>query len=386
VLVRFARRKAASSSRAGFSTGSRYTIILVLALLSSIVVACAIDVRMLAIVTVTHTARPDEVAKHADEHRAYLRSLRKKGTLIASGPIAGHAGGMFVLRVDAEGEARAIAERDPFNAHGVARHDVRIWTLTLGAERFEAVRPLEGRVALVTGASSGIGEATAIHLARAGASVALVARRAARLSALASRLEAEGAESEALPADVTEQGDARALVDRVRSRFGRLDIVVNGAGVMLLAPISEATPDEWRRMVELNLLALMHVTQAALPVMRQSGGGHIVNVASLAGRVANPGASAYAATKFGVVGFSESVRREVFKDRIRVTVIEPGVVATELGDHIVNAKARQGLVERLASMEPLRADDVAAAILYAVTQPAHVNVNEIVVRPTDQER
>jgi NADP-dependent 3-hydroxy acid dehydrogenase YdfG/uncharacterized protein YciI len=341
---------------------------------------------MLAIVSVTHTENPEQVAKHADEHRAYLRSLSEKGTLIVSGPIAGRAGGMYLLRVDDENHARAIAERDPFNVHGVARHEVRMWTPTLGAERLELARPLEGRVALVTGASSGIGEATAIHLARAGARVALVARRKERLGALAERLKAEGADSEPLAADVTQHHEARSLVDRTRNRFGRLDVVVNAAGVMLLAPISEATSDEWRHMVELNLLGLMHVTQAALPALKQAGGGHIVNVASLAGRVANPGASGYAATKFGVVGFSESVRREVFKDRIRVTVIEPGVVATELGDHIVNAKAKQGLVERLASMEALRGDDVAAAILYALSQPPHVNVNEIVVRPTDQER
>jgi NADP-dependent 3-hydroxy acid dehydrogenase YdfG len=161
---------------------------------------------------------------------------------------------------------------------------------------------------------------------------------------------------------------------------------VNSAGVMLLAPIAEATPAEWRRMIDLNLLALMHVTQAALPGMKKDGGGHVVNIASLAGRVANPGASAYAATKFGVVGFTEAVRREVYKDRIRMTVIEPGVVATELGDHITNTAAKQGLQQRLAAMEVLRAEDIAAAVTYAVTQPAHVNVNEIVVRPTDQER
>jgi NADP-dependent 3-hydroxy acid dehydrogenase YdfG len=213
-----------------------------------------------------------------------------------------------------------------------------------------------------------------------------VARRADRLQALVERLAAEGSEGAALQADVAQEGEACALVDRTRERFGRLDVVVNSAGIMLLAPIAEATADEWRRMVEINLLGLMHLTRAALPELKRAGGGHIVNVASLAGRIANPGASGYAATKFGVVGFSESVRREVYKDRIRVTVIEPGVVATELGDHIVNERARQGLRERVATMEVLRAADVAAAVVYAVTQPPYVSVNEIVMRPTDQER
>jgi NADP-dependent 3-hydroxy acid dehydrogenase YdfG/uncharacterized protein YciI len=341
---------------------------------------------MLAMVSVTHRAPPEEVTKHVDAHRAYLRSLHVMGTLVASGSMAGRTGGMFLLRVGSEGEARALAQGDPFHVHGVASHEVHAWTLSLGADRLESPRALEGRVALLTGASSGIGEATATALARAGAKVALAARRAERLNALVERLGAEGSEGAALPADVVHEDEARALIDRTRERFGRLDVVVNAAGVMLLAPVAEATANEWRRMVELNLLALMHVTQAALPAMKEARGGHIVNVASLAGRVANPGASGYAATKFGVVGFSEAVRREVYKDRIRVTVIEPGVVATELGDHIANEAARQGLLQRMSSMEVLRAGDVAAAILYAVTQPAHVNVNEVVIRPTDQER
>ena len=130
----------------------------------------------------------------------------------------------------------------------------------------------------------------------------------------------------------------------------------------------------------------MHVTQAAVAVMRRGGGGHVVNIASLAGRIANPNASAYAATKFGVVGFSESLRREVYKDQIRVTVIEPGVVATELGDRIENPAMKAGLKERLASTAPLQAEDVAAAVVYAVTQPQHASVNEILLRPTGQER
>lgn len=244
---------------------------------------------------------------------------------------------------------------------------------------------LAGKVALVTGASSGIGEATAVALAAAGAKVAIAARRADRLEALAARIEKAGGTALRIAADVTSNDDVTAMVDKVVAEWGRLDILVNNAGVMLLSPAAEAVLDDWRRMVELNLLALMGVTKAALPHLRAAK-GHIVNVSSVAGRVANPGASGYAATKFGVVGFSESLRREVYSDKVRVTVIEPGLVRTELGDHITNPAAKTGLGQRLAAMEALAAEDIAAAILYAVSQPAHVNVNEIVIRPTDQER
>ncbi len=244
---------------------------------------------------------------------------------------------------------------------------------------------LAGRVALVTGASSGIGKATAAALAAAGAKVAIAARRADRLEALAARIETAGGMALRIEADVTSNDDVTAMIGKVVAEWGRLDILVNNAGVMLLSPVAEATLDDWRRMVELNLLALMGVTKAALPHLRAAK-GHIVNVSSVAGRVANPGASGYAATKFGVIGFSESLRREVYADKVRVTVIEPGLVRTELGDHITNAASKAGLDQRLATMEALTAEDVAASILYAVSQPARVNVNEIVIRPTDQER
>jgi len=244
---------------------------------------------------------------------------------------------------------------------------------------------LAGKIALVTGASSGIGEATAAALAAAGAKVAIAARRADRLAALASRIEKAGGAALRIEADVTRNDDITAMVGKVLGEWGRLDILVNNAGVMLLSPAADATLEDWRHMVELNLLALMGVTKAALPYLKAAR-GHIVNVSSIAGRVANPGASGYAATKFGVVGFSEALRREVYADKVRVTVIEPGLVRTELGDHITNAASKAGLDQRLATMEALTAEDIAAAILYAVTQPARVNVNEIVIRPTDQER
>lgn len=244
---------------------------------------------------------------------------------------------------------------------------------------------LAGKVALVTGASSGIGEATAVALAAAEAKVAIAARRADRLEAVAARIEKAGGTALRIEADVTSNDDVTAMVDKVVAEWSRLDILVNNAGVMLLSPAAEAVLDDWRHMVELNLLALMGVTKAALPHLRAAK-GHIVNVSSVAGRVANPGASGYAATKFGVVGFSESLRREVYADKVRVTVIEPGLMRTELGDHITNPAFKADLDKRLAAMEALTAEDIAAAILYAVCQPAHVNVNEIVIRPTDQER
>jgi NADP-dependent 3-hydroxy acid dehydrogenase YdfG len=244
---------------------------------------------------------------------------------------------------------------------------------------------LAGKVALITGASSGIGEATALVLAGAGARVAIAARRADRLDALAGRIAKAGGEALKIKADVTDNDEVTGMVDKVVAEWGRLDILVNNAGQMLLSPLAEARGDDLRHMVELNLTALMEITRIALPHLKQSR-GHIVNVASVAGRVASPGSSGYAATKFGVVGFSEAVRREVYSDKVRVTVIEPGLVMTELGDHITNEDMKAGLEKRKETMEGLEAEDIAAAVLYAVSQPARVNVNEILIRPTDQER
>jgi NADP-dependent 3-hydroxy acid dehydrogenase YdfG len=240
---------------------------------------------------------------------------------------------------------------------------------------------VDSRVAIVTGASSGIGAATARALAKAGARVALVARRRDRLEQLAR--ECPGAR--VIEADLQRAEAPREIVANTVDAFGRVDILVNNAGIMLLSAIAEARREDWRKMIDLNLIAVMELTQEALPHLRTSK-GHVVTIASLAGRIANPGASGYAATKFGAVAFSESLRREVYKDHVRVTVIEPGIVKTELGDHITNDKAKAGLAQRLAEIEALEAEDVAAAVLYAVSQPARVNINEIVIRPTGQER
>ncbi|HZV22554.1 MAG TPA: SDR family NAD(P)-dependent oxidoreductase [Luteimonas sp.] len=248
------------------------------------------------------------------------------------------------------------------------------------------MKRLDGRIALVTGASSGIGEATAIALAEAGAKVAIAARRKDRLQALAARLAPLGADPLVLEADLLDEHVAQRIVADTERHFGRLDILVNNAGVMYLEPVAEADLGRWRRMLELNVLSLIASTQAALAGMRSRRDGHIVNVSSTAGRIANPNAAAYSATKFGVVAFSEALRREVYADNIRVSVIEPGVVQTELRDHIGHAATQASLNAWASNMRQLQPEDVADAIVFCVSRPAHVNVNEILMRPTDQER
>ncbi|WP_166207640.1 SDR family NAD(P)-dependent oxidoreductase [Cognatiluteimonas telluris] len=248
------------------------------------------------------------------------------------------------------------------------------------------MKRLDGRIALVTGASSGIGEATAIALAQAGARVAIAARRVDRLQALAERLRSLGAEPLVLEADLLDEHVAQQIVRDTESHFGQLDILVNNAGVMYLEPVAEADLGRWRRMLELNVLSLIASTQAALAGMKSRRDGHIVNIASTAGRIANPNAAAYSATKFGVVAFSEALRREVYADNIRVSVIEPGVVQTELRDHIGHAATQANLNAWAGAMRQLQSEDVADAIVFCVTRPPHVNVNEILMRPTDQER
>ena len=245
---------------------------------------------------------------------------------------------------------------------------------------------LTGKTALVTGASSGIGEATALALAAEGAAVAVSGRRTDRLEALVRRMRESGGTAKAITADVSVEDQAREMVAEANAALGRLDILVNNAGVMLLGPIANADTEDWRRMIETNVLGLMYATHAALPLMRAQGSGHIVNVSSVAGRTARAGAGVYNASKWGVGAFSESLRQEVYKDKIRVTIIEPGAVATELTHHITNAEAKQQIEQFVGNMTPLESEDIAAAIVYAVTQPPRVNVNEILIRPTDQER
>jgi NADP-dependent 3-hydroxy acid dehydrogenase YdfG len=249
---------------------------------------------------------------------------------------------------------------------------------------------LEGTVALVTGASSGIGEATAVALVAEGATVAVAARRRDRLEALAERI-GDDSRVLVLETDVTDEGQVRAMVERTVAEYGRLDTLVNNAGVMLLGPIVDAPVEEWRRMVELNVLGLLYCTHAALPHLLRAAEddprrvADIVNVSSVAGRVARQNSGVYNATKFGVVAFSESLRQEVTKRHVRISIVEPGAVMTELVGHN-RPEIREGMRATFGDMEMLQSEDIADAIVFAVTRPRHVAVNEVVVRPTEQER
>jgi NADP-dependent 3-hydroxy acid dehydrogenase YdfG len=239
---------------------------------------------------------------------------------------------------------------------------------------------LAGKVALVTGASSGIGEATALALSAEGARVAVGARRADRLETLVHKA---AGEMLALDLDVTDQESVRAAVAKTVERFGALDILVNNAGVMLAGPIGGADTTEWTRMVETNLLGSMYTVHAALPHLLERKGA-VVQVSSTSGRVASAASGVYAATKFGITAFSEALRQEVTAQGVRVVVVEPGFVATELTDHITDPTMRAAAQQMAASMRTLQPEDIANAVVYAVTQPQHVAVNEILIRPTDQ--
>jgi clavulanate-9-aldehyde reductase len=243
---------------------------------------------------------------------------------------------------------------------------------------------LSGQVVAITGASSGIGEATAVACAHAGAAVALAARRADRIQALAERIAQEGGRAVAVPTDVGEEAQARAFVERAHSELGRVDVLVNNAGVMLLGPIESAPTEEWRRMVHANVFGVLYCTHAVLPLMREQGCGHIVNVSSVAGRVARAGSGVYNLTKWGVGAFSESLRQEAVGLGVRVTLVEPGAVATELPSHN-RPEILEQLAKRFQGVTPLAAEDIANAVLYAIGQPANVSVNEVLIRPSGQQ-
>jgi NADP-dependent 3-hydroxy acid dehydrogenase YdfG len=246
---------------------------------------------------------------------------------------------------------------------------------------------LDGKVAAVTGASSGIGEATARALADAGAAVALGARRVDRLEALASGISEGGGRAQAIELDVANEDSANAFIGETQAQLGGLDILVNNAGVMLLGPVVGADTSQWRTMVDVNLLGLLYCTHAALPVMMEAGRGHIVNISSVAGRSANAGSAVYNLTKFGVGAFSEALRQEISSAGIRTTIIEPGFVDTELQGHNEHPAVLEGIKQMRESLpEVLQAEDIAAGILYAVTQPQRVDVNEVLIRPTGQRR
>jgi clavulanate-9-aldehyde reducatase len=247
-----------------------------------------------------------------------------------------------------------------------------------------ADQALEGRVAAVTGASSGIGAATATALSRAGATVALAARRRDRLAELAEQLEGPVSTHEV---DVTDETQARAFIEAAHADHGGLHVLVNNAGVMLLGAVHGADTSEWRRMLDVNLWGLLVCTHAALPLIAESGGGDIVNLSSVAGRRADAGAAVYNMTKFGVHAFSEALRQEALHAGVRVTVVAPGFVDTELQGHntdpvVLRAMARSR--EQIGDV--LNPQDIADAVVYAVTRPPHVCLNEVLVRPTRQAR
>jgi len=248
---------------------------------------------------------------------------------------------------------------------------------------------LGGTVALVTGASSGIGAATARSLAAEGAAVALLARRRDRLDALAETIRADGGTAIGVQADITDRQQATRAVDQAVAELGRLDTVVNNAGLMHLGPVADALPADWDQMLQVNVQGLLYVTHAALPHLLKAAQDEprrvadIVNISSTAGRVARPGTAVYNLTKFGVNGFTEALRQEVMQKHVRVSVIEPGTVDTELSSHLRDGQ-RQAIEAQVKDLELLRPEDIADAVTFAVTRDRRVAVNEILVRASDQ--
>lgn len=249
---------------------------------------------------------------------------------------------------------------------------------------------LDGTVALVTGASSGIGEATALALAAEGAAVAIAARRRDRLDALAEKIRGDSGTVLVLEADITQQDQAEGVVEQTVLELGRLDTLVNNAGLMLLGPTLESDADDWARMVQVNLMALLWSSKAALPHLLKAAEqdprrvADLVNISSIAGRFPRSGSQAYNATKHGVNGFSEALRQEFTKRHVRVSVIEPGAVSTELASHN-RPEVLEGMRARVGTIDRLQAEDIAEAIAFVVTRPRHMAINELLVRPTEQE-
>ncbi|MEM7759796.1 MAG: SDR family NAD(P)-dependent oxidoreductase [Cyanobacteria bacterium P01_A01_bin.40] len=242
------------------------------------------------------------------------------------------------------------------------------------------------KAAIVTGASSGIGEATALALAAEGAKIALVARREERLQALSNKIKAQGGEAISVVADIADLDKAQQAVKQTYDTFGSVDILVNSAGVMYLSSIAESNIADWQQMIQLDLLSLMAMSKTAFSYMQQQGSGHIINISSVMGRTIWGGRSAgYSAAKWGVGAFSEALRQEAIASNVRVTLVEPGAVDTELSHNITNPAVKEEVLGYVANVEALQSEDIASAILYAVTQPSRVNVNEILLRPTKQE-
>lgn len=241
---------------------------------------------------------------------------------------------------------------------------------------------LAGRVALVTGASSGIGEGAALALAEAGATVAVAARRADRLESLVKRIESSGGKALALPGDVVDEAVARRIVEQTVKRLGRLDILVNSAGIIQAGGVENANTDEWRRVLEVNLLATLYTCTAAIAPMRAQGGGDIINISSTAGRRAAAPFGPYSTSKFGLTGMTEGLRQEVGKYGIRVCIIEPGATTTEVADSISDPNYRKAMQSHVSKDGAMKPEDVADAIVFVLSLPHRANVSQLLIRPT----
>ena len=244
---------------------------------------------------------------------------------------------------------------------------------------------LHDKVAVVTGASAGIGAATAIALAAEGAVVAAIARRADRLDALVARIRTSGGRAHAYTADLSVEADAQQAIERIRTDLGRIDILVNNAGAMAVGAIAAVDTDEWRAMFDINVHGMLYATKASLVAMRAQGGGHVVNISSVLGKISLPGNTGYGMTKAAINSFSEGLRKEVLKEKIRVTVIAPGGTVSEITSSIRNPELRKASDTFRARLTLLEAEDIAAAVIYAVSQPDRVSIGEIIIRPSEQE-
>jgi NADP-dependent 3-hydroxy acid dehydrogenase YdfG len=245
---------------------------------------------------------------------------------------------------------------------------------------------IKGKTALITGASSGIGYSTAIALAKEGAKIVAGARRVERLEELKKKVENQGGEITIQKLDVTQREECNSFAKIANEKYGNIDILINNAGIMPLSFFKSLKVDEWDRMVDVNIKGVLYCTAAVIPFMVNNKSGHIVNISSTAGRIVFPAGSVYCATKYAVTAFSEGLRQEFsIRSNIRVTCVEPGVVATELTETITD-KSLNAFLETVKKMEPLQADDIANSILYALQAPNHVNVNEILIRPVQQDR
>ena len=257
--------------------------------------------------------------------------------------------------------------------------------MTVESSSSDLVAPLRGKVVLVTGASSGIGNAVARALAAQGAAVAVAARRLEMLERLVQVIRSDGGTATAIRLDVTNEEQCRDAVQRCVDELGGLDILVNNAGVMLLGPIEGADTQDWRRMIDTDVLGLMYMTHAALPYLLAAQGS-LVQLSSVDGRSAGPLTGVYNAAKWAVNAFSESLRQEVTTRGLRVVIIEPGATVSELASHITHSPTREAVAQFAAAIRPLAPEDVASAVTFAVTQPPQVAINEILLRSVDQQR